>query len=101
ISYRALREAVKHCRVGQGPALVHGHVTRPYSHSLSDDERLYKPDEERQEEAARDPIPRFAKFLLDEGILEAKALATIERDVEREIQEATDRALAAVLPASG
>jgi 2-oxoisovalerate dehydrogenase E1 component len=100
-SYIAARDAVKHCREGLGPALVHGHVIRPYSHSLSDDERLYKPEEERQEEAARDPIPRFGNYLTHEGILEAKALTMIEREVDREVQEATDRALAAPLPASG
>ena len=74
-SYSVLREAVEHCRAGQGPALVHGHVIRPYSHSLSDDERLYKPEEDRQEEAARDPLPRFGNLLTREGILEAKAMA--------------------------
>ena len=59
-SYDALTRAVAHCRARSGPALVHAHVTRPYSHSLSDDERLYKTPEEREAEAHRDPVPKFA-----------------------------------------
>src|SRR5690606_34534496 len=54
-SYRAMKEAVDYCRSGAGPALVHAHTIRPYSHSLSDDERLYKTEAERQAEAERDP----------------------------------------------
>jgi len=94
-SYGALSRAVAHCRARRGPALVHAHVTRPYSHSLSDDERLYKKPEEREAEAHRDPIPNFGLFLVREGILEEREMEAIEAEVEREILEATDRALAA------
>src|SRR5512142_2106569 len=58
-SYAAGKRAVEHIREGRGPAFVHGHVVRPYSHSLSDDERLYRPQIERQEESKRDPITRM------------------------------------------
>jgi 2-oxoisovalerate dehydrogenase E1 component len=85
-------------RARNGPALVHAHVTRPYSHSLSDDERLYKTAEEREKEAHRDPIPKFGLFLVREGVLDEKELEAIEAEVEREVIEATDRALAAELP---
>jgi 2-oxoisovalerate dehydrogenase E1 component len=97
-SYAALGRAVAHCRARSGPALVHAHVTRPYSHSLSDDERLYKTPEEREAEAHRDPIPNFGLFLVREGILEESEMEALEAEVEREILEATDRALAAELP---
>ncbi len=100
-SYAALREAAAWCRQGSGPALVHGHVTRPYSHSLSDDEKLYKCEAERQQETARDPIPRFAEYLATQGILDEKGITAVEKDVERELLEATDRALAASPPPSG
>jgi 2-oxoisovalerate dehydrogenase E1 component len=99
VSYDVLSRAAEHCRSRRGPALVHAHVTRPYSHSLSDDEKLYKTAEEREEEAHRDPIPKFGLFLVREGILDEKELERIEAEVDREILDATDFALAAELPA--
>jgi 2-oxoisovalerate dehydrogenase E1 component len=97
-SYAVLSRAVEHCRARLGPALVHAHVTRPYSHSLSDDEKLYKPPDEREAEAHRDPIPRFGLFLVREGILEDRELEALEAEADREIAEAVDRALAAPIP---
>jgi 2-oxoisovalerate dehydrogenase E1 component len=97
-SYAALRRAAEHCRAGKGPALIHAHVIRPYSHSLSDDEKLYKCEPERSAEAQRDPLPKFAMFLVREGILEESEIEALEAEVDREIIEATDRALAAELP---
>ena len=61
--YRTMQEAVEYVRSRRGPAFVHAHVTRPYSHSLSDDERLYKTPEERAAEALRDPIVRLGELL--------------------------------------
>ena len=98
-SYAALSRAVAHCRAREGPALVHAHVTRPYSHSLSDDEKLYRGTEEREEQARKDPIPKFGLFLVREGILEASELEAIEAEVEKEVVEATDKAFKAELPA--
>jgi 2-oxoisovalerate dehydrogenase E1 component len=97
-SYDVLRRATDYCRTRKGPALVHAHVTRPYSHSLSDDEKLYKTPEEREDEAHRDPIPKFGLFLVREGILDENELERLEAEVDREILEATDSALAAELP---
>ncbi len=98
-SYAALKTAVEYIRSGSGPAFVHGHVIRPYSHSLSDDEKLYRPDSERNQEVERDPITRFQLFLVREGILDEKGIDELEKDVNAEIQEASDRAVAAALPA--
>ena len=101
-SYEAMVEAVAYCRGGHGPALVHGHVVRPYSHSQSDDETNYRSAEELQADALRDPISRMQMWLLREGILDAEGINDLERKVDEEVQRATDRALAAVLaqPAS-
>jgi 2-oxoisovalerate dehydrogenase E1 component len=97
-SYRAMAEAVAYCRSGKGPALVHGHVIRPYSHSLSDDERLYRSVEELDADAARDPISRMQMWLLREGILDADGINKLERQVDEEVQRAADRAVMATLP---
>ena len=97
--YATCRKAVEYCRDQRGPALVHAHVTRPYSHSLSDDETLYKTKKEREDEKRRDPISKLSMFLLKEDILDEKQLRALETEVEREILEATDRALEGPLPA--
>jgi 2-oxoisovalerate dehydrogenase E1 component len=100
-SYKAMVEAVAYCRSGKGPALVHGHVIRPYSHSLSDDERLYRSVEELDADAARDPISRMQMWLLREGILDAEGINKLERQVDEEVQRAADRAVMATLPTVG
>ena len=97
-SYAALTRAAAHCRQRLGPALVHAHVTRPYSHSLSDDEKLYRIEAEREEQAKRDPIPKFGLFLVREGLINETEIEEMEAEVDREIADATDRALAAPLP---
>jgi 2-oxoisovalerate dehydrogenase E1 component len=97
-SYRAMRQAVDHARSRKGPVLVHARVIRPYSHSLSDDERLYKSPKEREEEALRDPLRRFTAFLKQKSIVNDADLEAIAADVDREVNEAADRALQAEKP---
>jgi 2-oxoisovalerate dehydrogenase E1 component len=97
-SLAALRETVSWCRARRGPALVHARVIRPYSHSLSDDESMYRCLSERQEDASRDPLIRFPNFLVAEGLATPEELATIRAEVEREIDQAVDAALAAPAP---
>jgi 2-oxoisovalerate dehydrogenase E1 component len=97
-SYGALSRAVAHCRTGVGPSFIHAHVIRPYSHSLSDDQKLYRPEIERQRDAARDPISRMQLFLIREGILDEKGINQLEKQVEEELQSAIDRVLGAPLP---
>jgi 2-oxoisovalerate dehydrogenase E1 component len=97
-SYNAMVEAVAWCRAGNGPAMVHGHVIRPYSHSLSDDERLYRTVSELEADALRDPISRMQMWLLREGILDAEAINRLERQVDDEVQRAADKAVMATLP---
>jgi 2-oxoisovalerate dehydrogenase E1 component len=96
--YNAMVEAVAYCRAGNGPALVHGHVIRPYSHSLSDDERLYRTAAELDADALRDPISRMQIWLLREGILDADSINRLERQVDEEVQRAADKAISAAPP---
>jgi 2-oxoisovalerate dehydrogenase E1 component len=97
-SYDAAEEAVAWCRARKGPALLHAHVIRPYSHSLSDDERLYKTQQERNAEAKRDPVFRFPEYLIREGIADRHRLQLAGHEVEIEVQHATEQALKAAAP---
>ena len=91
-SIDALEAASQHCRERKGPALIHAHVIRPYSHSLSDDETHYKTATEREEEERRDPLNTFPELLTREGIVDPKMLEALEAQVVEEINEACDRA---------
>jgi 2-oxoisovalerate dehydrogenase E1 component len=97
-SYRALTQAAEYCRSGHGPALVHASVIRPYSHSLSDDERLYKPRAERDAEALRDPLTTLPEFLVREGYLDRSTLERITREIDAEVAETSQRVLREAAP---
>ena len=97
-SYDTLRRAVDYARKRKGPALVHAHVIRPYSHSLSDDEVLYRPPEERDAESQRDPVNAFPKWLVAQGHATENEIKQIQAEVEAEVQDATDDALSQEQP---
>jgi len=97
-SLAVLGEAVAWCRERQGPALVHAHVIRPYSHSLSDDERLYRSPPEREADARRDPLVRFPEQLRAEGLASEAELEAVRQEVDREIAAAVEAALGAPVP---
>lgn len=98
-SYGKLMEAADYIRSGKGPALAHAHVVRPYSHSMSDNETDYKPEDEREAEAKRDPVHSVAAFLVEEGILTEEAVKTLRKEVEADVRQAVDKALALPTPA--
>src|SRR5437868_569908 len=97
-SYDTMQRAVDHTRQGKGPALVHAHVIRPYSHSLSDDEKLYRPPAEREADAARDPVTQFPKWLVSEGHATEEEIKEIQKEIEAVVLAATDDALAQPQP---
>ncbi len=97
-SLRAMRGAASYVRARQGPALVHARVIRPYSHSFSDDEKLYKTPAEREAEAHRDPVARFSTFLRENDLASEEDLAAIAAEVRSEIDEAAQEALKASRP---
>ena len=96
---RAFQAAAAHCRAGHGPAFVHGHCVRPYSHSLSDDDKLYRSAAEREADAMRDPLAKMQMRLLREGILTAEEINRLEKQLDQEAAAAAEIALAAALPA--
>ncbi len=97
-SYRAMAQAMSYCREGHGPALVHAHVVRLYSHSLSDDERLYKTAAERKGEAERDPLATFPRWLMASGHADRHGLERVTSETEREVQESALQAAKADPP---
>jgi len=97
-SHDVMRKAVDHARKRKGPSLVHAKVIRPYSHSLSDDEKLYRPPEERQADAAIDPVIVFPKWLVSEGHATENDIGRIQQEVDIEVQAATDAALESPQP---
>jgi 2-oxoisovalerate dehydrogenase E1 component len=98
-SYETMRRVVAGLRrPDAGPALVHAHTVRPYSHSLSDDEALYRTAAERKEETSRDPLPRFADYLVKNRVADADFLDAVRAEVDREIEEAARAALEAPRP---
>ncbi len=98
-SLAVMRRAVNNCRRNRGPSFVHAKVIRPYSHSLSDDERLYRAEAERVADAEHDPIKRFGALLVQEGVAGPEQLQELKDEVDREINEAADTALASPQPA--
>jgi 2-oxoisovalerate dehydrogenase E1 component len=97
-SYESLQRLIQYCRERKGPALAHAHVTRPYSHSLSDDHRMYRTPEELAEEEARDCIKKLHQRLLDEGILSKAKLDALHAAVDEQVAAAMESAIAAELP---
>jgi 2-oxoisovalerate dehydrogenase E1 component len=97
-SYKAMKAAVEYARARKGPAFVHAKVIRPYSHSLSDDERLYKTADERAAEARRDPIVKLAALLTSQGIATEADLQRIAREVDEEIAVAAEEAIKSAKP---
>jgi len=100
-SHRVMMQAVEHSRAGKGPSLVRASVIRPYSHSLSDTESVYKPKVERDLEAARDPLKTFPEYLIQEGVLSQRQIEDIIRDTDEEVQDLAQKVLRDAPPEAG
>jgi 2-oxoisovalerate dehydrogenase E1 component len=98
-SYEVIERAVRHCRERRGPALVHAHVIRPYSHSQSDAESDYRPADERQAEAERDPINMFARYIVENQIATEEEIKQVASDADEAVERAAEQAVAAAKPA--
>ncbi|OGQ78489.1 MAG: dehydrogenase [Deltaproteobacteria bacterium RIFOXYA12_FULL_58_15] len=97
-SYDAWQEGVAYVRARKGPVLMHAHVVRPYSHSMSDDERLYRTVEDRDRDAKRDPIVVYRQRLISEHGVSEEQLDSLAHAVDDELRTARDEALGAVPP---
>lgn len=87
--YREAKKAIERAREGNGPTLLECVVHRWTGHSISDADK-YRNDKERKEREKKDPIRRFKKELIAEGILTAEEYEEIERCVRDEIDDAVN-----------
>jgi 2-oxoisovalerate dehydrogenase E1 component len=92
------KQAIERVRAGEGPGLIHAIVTRPYSHSLSDDQRKYRTPEELAEEQEYDPIDQLERELVEADILTQDAAAQIRRQAKEVITAAAAEAIDAPRP---
>jgi 2-oxoisovalerate dehydrogenase E1 component len=97
-SFHAMREAVEFIRSGAGCAIVHANCIRIHSHSNSDRHELYRTPEELEAARAADPLPRFRRTLIDNGLVNEEEIAAIEARNQQIYEEAADRAKAAPDP---
>lgn len=92
-SYNTMLKAEKHLRKGKGPVLLHATVTRPYSHSLSDDQTKYRTKKEMADEVLIDVINTYPEFLLGSGILTENEIEKVRTDVNDEVKLALEKTL--------
>ena len=97
-TYRASGDAVEYTRTRRRPSLIHAHCTRPYSHSMSDDERAYRSPDEIAAQEARDPLPRARALLVEVGAATPEELDDLEAEAQAEVLAASDEALASPQP---
>ncbi len=85
-------------RAGEGPGLIHAHVTRPYSHSSADSQAKYRDAGELAEELAHDPIDTLERELVGAGVLTEADAAALRADARDVAAAAAEEALAAPRP---
>ncbi|MEG1632754.1 MAG: thiamine pyrophosphate-dependent dehydrogenase E1 component subunit alpha [Oscillospiraceae bacterium] len=95
--YEAAKEAVSRAREGKGPTLLECKTYRHRGH-FEGDPGLYKPKEEQAAWLAKDPLPRFAKFLEENKVMTAEELNAVDLGVAKEIDDAIAFADAQPLP---
>lgn len=91
-TYEAAADAVAKARNGQGPSLILAHTVRLLPHSSSDDQRKYRAEEDLAKDRAKDPLPRFEKYLIERKIATASSLKNLQQEVLDQIEKAADAA---------
>ncbi len=97
--YVATKEAVGRARKGGGPTLVEAVTYRLSMHTTSDDPTKYRSEAEVKAWEAKEPLPRFRRYLEAKGIVDAQVHAGLEAEVDGQIREAVERAEARMRPA--
>ncbi|MBT7610028.1 MAG: dehydrogenase [Bacteriovoracaceae bacterium] len=92
-SYATMFEAARYIRKERKPVLIHASVTRPYSHSLSDDQSMYRTKEELEAEKVQDVFNSYPKFLTESGLFTKKEVQKLLEDITLEVREEMKRAI--------
>jgi TPP-dependent pyruvate/acetoin dehydrogenase alpha subunit len=95
--YTAAREAVQRARAGQGPTLIEGVTFRFFGHVLGDADG-YMQKGEKAAAMAKDPVPAFRLWLIEQGHSSEAELAALEASIERQIDAAVEFALSSPTP---
>ena len=95
--YEAAFEAVARARAGKGPTLIECKTYRQHGH-FEGDPATYKPKEEQAAWMVKDPLPRFARFLIDNGVMSAEEVEAVDKKVAKEIEDAIGIAEAQPIP---
>jgi 2-oxoisovalerate dehydrogenase E1 component len=90
--------AIARVRAGEGPGLIHAHVTRPYSHSSADSQAKYRDAGELAEELAHDPIDTLERQLVSTGVLTEDEAAAVRAEARELAAAAAEEALGAPRP---
>ena len=84
--YEAAAEAVARARAGKGPTLLECKTYRQHGH-FEGDPAIYKPKEEQAAWMEKDPMPRYAKFLVENGVMTQEEVDAVDRQVAQEIED--------------
>lgn len=97
ITWKAIQESVGFVRTEGGPCLLRMLVPRLMGHTFVDTQ-TYKTDEQRSEEAARDPIPKLKAYLNEQSLLDDAGWQALENKVDEELKQAVEIAEATPEP---
>jgi len=87
------QSAFKYARNGSGPVLIEAHVVRLFSHSSSDDQKKYRPEESLHKDLQKDPMELFSNLLIKKEILTEQSLNEFRKEIQNHVNEAADWAL--------
>jgi 2-oxoisovalerate dehydrogenase E1 component alpha subunit len=90
--YKVAKEAVERARRGDGPTLIEAKTYRMTAHSSDDDDRRYREREEIEEWRQKDPIVRFERYLMGNGLLDEETKEEASASIKAEVAEASDYA---------
>lgn len=90
--YSVAQEAIARARAGEGPTLIECLTYRFRGHSLADPDEL-RSKAEKEHWFARDPIKKFAAYLIEQNLVEQDELKEIEKKVQAVVDEAIQFAL--------